>query len=106
VFVVTIREQEALRLVREAASEAAAAGGLPDFLAELERARAEAILSALVPSKAADRLLSVREAADKLGRSTSWIYKNRRALPVVRFPTGGFAFRSEALDTWIRSRSS
>lgn len=100
----TIKEQEALRLVREVATEAAAAGGLPNFLAELERARAEAILSATVPAKPSARLLSVRETAERLGRSASWVYKNKGALPTVRFPTGGFAFQSDAIEAWVKGR--
>jgi len=102
---VTIKEQEALRLVREVATEAIAAGGLPAFLAELERVRSEAILDAARPMRQPDRLWSVREAAERLGRSPSWVYKNKGALPLVRFPTGGFGFNSASLTEWIESRT-
>ncbi len=67
----TIKEQEALRLVREAATEAAAAGGLPDFLAELERARSEALLAAVAPlptpPRPSDETLSLKAAAAFMG---------------------------------------
>ena len=67
--------QETLAAVRSAAHDAAAAGELPAFLAELERVRVEAVLGAvasppvLPTAKGPGRLLSVQEAAARLGRS-------------------------------------
>jgi len=115
---VTKKEEEALRLVREAATEAAAAGGLPAFLGELERVRVEAVVQAFqqpVPAVAAarqpstaprSRVLTPDEAAVRVGRSKWWVYRNKAALPVVRFPSGGWGVSEEGLERWIERRTS
>lgn len=103
-----------LRAVREAAREALAAGALPDLLAELERVRTEVLLSALAPpssepqprQEGAPGLLTVAQVAERLGRSKSWVYKNRHSLPIVRFPTGGYAFNPRGLEWWIKRRTN
>lgn len=104
---------DAIAAVRAAASEACAEGQLPAFLAELEKVRSEAILSAVVrrPSpvpvqKSPGRVLTVEEASKRLGRSASWIYRHKAILPVTRFPTGGFGFDESALERWIEGRTS
>lgn len=101
---------EALAAVREAAKAAQEAGELPQFLGALETVRAEILLagrpSAEPPPRGdGPRLLTVREAAHRLGRSRWWIYQNKGALPVVRLPTGGYGFPSDRLDDWIRRRA-
>jgi predicted DNA-binding transcriptional regulator AlpA len=88
---------------------------LPVFLGEIERVRVSILVSlspaAPEPLQAAGeptsgRLLSVAETADRLGRSKSWVYKNRAALPIVRFPTGGYGFSAKHLERWINRRAS
>jgi predicted DNA-binding transcriptional regulator AlpA len=102
---------EALEAVRSAAQEAAAAGELPAFLADLERVRVEAVLVAAAPKPAPagprtpSRLLSVREAAERLGRSRWWVYRHKATLPVTRLQTGGFGFDEKALELWIEGRT-
>jgi predicted DNA-binding transcriptional regulator AlpA len=109
------RQAAALFAVREAAAEAVVSGTLPELLAELERIRAEVLLS-VRPSAPAEAppttrrdgaaLLTVAQVAARLGRSRSWVYKNRSALPMVRFPTGGYGFSPAGLDRWIARRTS
>src|SRR5262249_39143830 len=101
---VTIRGQEALRLVREAAAEAPGAGEFPACLAAVEQVRVEAVLEATRHAQApaippADRVLTIEEAAARLGRSRWWIYRHKAALPVVRFQTGGYGISEEGLRT-------
>lgn len=100
----TVSQREALAAIRAAADEAASAGELPAFLGELERVRVEA-LTALAAPKNGSRVLSVEEAAARLGRSPSWVYKNKACLPAVRFPTGGYGFDERKLERWIEGRT-
>jgi hypothetical protein len=51
------------------------------------------------------KLLSAKEVAKRLNRSTWWVYANKNSLPIVRFPTRGFAFREDALQCWIVRRT-
>jgi len=81
----------------------------PDAMAAVERLRViidcvriEAVArpTASSPPKAG-RLLSVKEAAERLGRSPTWIYRHINDLPYVSLPGGGIGFRSETLDGWV-----
>lgn len=87
----TSKALEAIECVRAAARIAAVSGELPAFLAQLERVRAEALLEAANPAPvqapaAPARVLTVEEAAARLGRSRWWIYRNKGTLPfIVRF---------------------
>jgi predicted DNA-binding transcriptional regulator AlpA len=109
---VTSNALEAIESVRAAARIAATAGELPAFLAELERVRAEALLEAVSPAPAqtpaaAGRVLTVEQAAARLGRSRWWIYRNKAVLPfIVRFGTGGYGISEDGLDRWIRRRTA
>jgi len=104
---------EALRSIREAAAEALAAGELSAFLGDLERVRTDVLLEASKPQPnplapaATDgpKLLSAVQVAARLGRSKWWVYTNKNSLPIVRFPTGGFAFKAEGLERWISRRT-
>ena len=103
---------QAIELVRQAAREAAAAGELPAFLGALEAVHVEAILEAAhqvtesVAEKRRNRVLTVKQTAERLGRSPSWVYKNKNGLPMVRFSTGGYGFSERRLEEWIRRRTS
>jgi predicted DNA-binding transcriptional regulator AlpA len=101
---------QAIELVRLAAREAAAAGELPAFLGALEAVRVEAILAthqAVEPGagRKRDRVLTVKQTAERLGRSPSWVYKNKNGLPGVRFSTGGYGFSERRLEEWIRRQT-
>ena len=53
-------------------------------------------------------LLDVREAAELLGMSQKWLYRNWRSLPHVLIPAGKkprITFKREALERWIHSHS-
>ena|ERR1700693_4003774 len=101
---------QAIELVRQAAREAVT-GELPAFLGKLEAVRVEAILEAASRAaesgaeKKRDRVLTVKQTAAMLGRSTSWVYRNKTSLPVVRFSTGGYGFSERRLEEWIRRRT-
>jgi predicted DNA-binding transcriptional regulator AlpA len=97
-------QNQALEAVRTAAKAAASAGELPAFLGELERLRVEAITGLASPTNGS-RVLTVEETAARLGRSVSWVYKNKATLPMVRFPTGGFGFDERRLERWIEGRT-
>lgn len=84
---------------------------LPAFLGDLERVRVSVLIAAApampeasVP-KTPDRVLKVEETAARLGRSLSWVYKNKHALPMVSLPTGGYGFSERKLERWIERRS-
>ncbi|WP_413254663.1 helix-turn-helix domain-containing protein [Streptomyces pseudovenezuelae] len=53
--------------------------------------------------------MGVREAADYLGVSVSWLYKNttRLGIPVYRFGVGSNAkirFRCSEMEVWIKQQ--
>ncbi len=101
----------ALDQVRIAAREAADAGLLPDFLAALEKIRAQVLLDATRPvapppaKGEPDRVLSVVEAAAVLGKSKWWVYRHRGILPLTRFPSGRYGLRARRLEEWIKGRT-
>ncbi|SRR6266542_4181458 len=109
------RFRKTLAAVRVAVQEATANGHLPAFLAELELVRVEGVLAAARPAQgppmeaerreSRSRLLSVQEAAERLGRSRWWVYRHKAALPVTRLQTGGFGFDAKALERWIEGRT-
>jgi hypothetical protein len=66
---VTIKGQEALRLVREAALEAAAAGELPAFFGAVMQAGFESLLLAARPDPS-DAALTLEDAAAMFGEPT------------------------------------
>jgi hypothetical protein len=107
---------ELFRAIREAAAEARNAGGLPDFLAELERLRVEAMIAIAAPAapappleaprggdaeKKPDRVLSVAEAATRLGKSAWYVRKHKERFGLVRLPGRRYGFSDRALSRWI-----
>lgn len=106
-------------LVRGIATIEAAARQLPpeelaDVITALQSASTRLLLSAVArppdsareePDEDQDRVLTVIEAATRLGRSRWWIYRNKAALPLVRFPTGGYGISAAGLARWIRGRN-
>lgn len=52
-----------------------------------------------------DRLLTVEEAAEKLGVSTDWVYRRSKTLPfVVRPSVGVVRFSLHGIEKYIRQR--
>gem|GEM_PF-5972188 len=108
---VTVQQQDAIEAIRQAASDASAAGQLPAFLAAVEQVRIEAVLAAAGPREAPatpktpGRVLTVEQAAARLGRSRWWVYRHKATLPVTRFQTGGFGFDEHKLERWIEGRT-
>ena len=101
--------QAVLESVRAAALAARDAGDLPTFLGELERLRVEILLpptNSSDPPRDNDRLLSVAEVAQRIGRSQWWVYANKGSLPIVRLPTGRYAFSEKRLERWIQRRAA
>ncbi len=94
--------RRAILAVREAV-KAVPRAKLPGLLAELERVRAEALLSIMAGEP--DRVLSPAEVAKSLNRSPDWAYRNRHSLPTVRLPGGRWGVHAAALERWIKRRS-
>jgi hypothetical protein len=97
--------------VFDSVSELLARAGnkLPDYLGELHRRETAALLlaarSAEPQGNGQARVLTAGEAAALLNRSVSWVYKNKAALPVVRFPSGGWGIAEDKLGRWIERRT-
>jgi hypothetical protein len=102
--------------VLEAEVAAAPASDLPDLLGSLEtiRSRAWARLSAAaqpassVPAAPAprptERLLTAKQAGDRLGKSKWWVYRHRQEIPHVVLPGGGYGFSAVRIDRWLGER--
>ncbi len=104
--------QDLLRVLRSAAAEATASGGIPGFLADLERVRAEALMGTRAPSAAPeghDRLLTAEELAGRLGKSVWWVYRQARtpdALPFRRdLPGGRYGFSERGLERFLAQKN-
>jgi excisionase family DNA binding protein len=96
---------ELLEALRAELTSAATAGDLPALLAEIERLRAEALLAPRDgPEKAADRLLTVAEAAQRLSLSRDWLYRQRGLPFEVRLPGGARRFSEQGLERWLKRR--
>jgi predicted DNA-binding transcriptional regulator AlpA len=81
---------------------------LPELLGELEVVRATALLrmSAPVPARAHDELLTADEAADRLGISKNTLYRNSSSYPFTRRIGKGRNLRFSALgiDAYLAKR--
>lgn len=51
-----------------------------------------------------ERMLTITEVAERLGRSVSWVEKNKASLPPRRSLAGSPAWREADIDEWIRTR--
>lgn len=102
--------QAALDALRAAALEAREAGELAPFFGSVEALRVELLLAAASPAHLetgeGDRLLTAQQASLKIGMSIWWIRANKDALPIVRLPSGRYAFSEKALNRWIQRRTS
>jgi predicted DNA-binding transcriptional regulator AlpA len=112
--------------MRSVAARLAAASTLADLAAQPERiddlapVQARALLTQLVPLQTAllgrafaqdgstgsrgDRLLSVKEAAAKLGQSVAYVYKHAHTFPFAVRNGRALRFSEAGIDGWIRDR--
>jgi hypothetical protein len=82
-------------------------GQLIDVLAEAIAPRvAELVAEQVTPARLEEpwRLLSVEEAAQRLGRSTRWVRDHKDVIGWVRLDGGAFAFDIEDLRRFARER--
>ena len=88
---------------------------VPVLLGELEALRArlwQRLQSPAAPAEASphqkngsDRMLSAKEAAERCGVNTRWIYRKADDLPFTRRLSGGtLRFSAHALERWMRTR--
>jgi predicted DNA-binding transcriptional regulator AlpA len=93
--------------VLEAVARTAPLERLPDLIAQVEalKARLYARLTSSSPAPAArDRLLNVREAAQKLGRSPDWLYRHGSELPFVIRDGRLLRFSEQGIEEYIKRR--
>ena len=79
---------------------------LPVLLGELEVIRATALLKMTAPSppELRDELLSVSEAAARLGVSTDYLYRHAASLPFTRRIGRKLLFSSRGIDAYMAKR--
>ena len=81
---------------------------LPQLLGELETIRATALMKMSAPSPSLpqrDKLLTIESAADRIGVSTDYLYRNSKTLPFTRRVGRKLLFSSVGIDAYInRSR--
>lgn len=82
------------------------AGELPDFIGELEAAKATAWarLAAPVPTQEHDELLSVEVAAERLGVSKDYLYRHSREYPFTRRQGRKLLFSAQGIEKHIREK--
>jgi len=79
---------------------------LPNFLGELEKARAIALMRLIAPDseRQTDQLLDVREAANRLSMSAAYLYRSHRKFPFVRRMGRSLRFSSAGIDRYLAQR--
>jgi excisionase family DNA binding protein len=79
------------------------AGELPRLLGELEEIRCTAMarLTTPVAVQRPDELLTVEQAAERLGVSVDYLYRNHSCLPFVRRMGRTLRFSSLGIDEYI-----
>jgi len=91
----------------EAVARTAPIEGLPDLIAQVEGLKARLYARLSAPSAAAvprDRLLNIKEAAEKLRRSTDWLYRHGGELPFVVRDGRLLRFSEHGIEEYIRRR--
>lgn len=80
------------------------AGELPRLLGELEEIRCTAMARLTMPaaSQRPDELLMVGQAAERLGLSVDYLYRNHSRLPFTRRMGRSLRFSSLGIDEYIR----
>ncbi len=93
----------------EAVARSTTVDSLPDLIGQVEAVKAR-LYSRLTapgtasPRMAADRLLDVREAAQKMCRSTDWLYRHAAELPFVVREGRLVRFSEKGIDEYISRR--
>jgi excisionase family DNA binding protein len=79
-------------------------GELPRLLGELEEIRCTAMarLTMLAPAQRPDELLMVEQAAERLGLSVDYLYRNHSRLPFTRRMGRSLRFSSLGIDEYIK----
>lgn len=79
-------------------------GDLPQFLGELEEVRMTALarLISLAPTPAPDMLLDVDQAAERLGVSRDYVYRNHHRYPFTRREGRSLLFSAQGIERYIR----
>jgi excisionase family DNA binding protein len=81
---------------------------LPRLLGELEEIRATALARLASPTHATqslDSLLAVDKAAERLGVSPHYLYRNHRRLPFTRRMGRSLRFSSNGIEEYIRRKN-
>jgi predicted DNA-binding transcriptional regulator AlpA len=83
---------------------------IPEVLGELERRKAvlwaRLALPALQNGPAEDRLLTVAQAAVRLGTTKDWLKRNGHDFPfTVRLSSGQLRYSTDGITRWIRLRT-
>ena len=74
---------------------------------ELKALVQEAVLSALHPGNASaepEKLLSINEAAEMLGYSAVWLYRNSKRLPFSIRMGRSIRFSRKGIEKWIEAQ--
>jgi predicted DNA-binding transcriptional regulator AlpA len=86
--------------------------GLTTLLGQVEALKFR-ILRRLDPAPAAPpaeqpatKLVGIREASDRIGKSKSWLYRNARTLPFTRRIGGSLRFDTRVIEVWLRARQA
>jgi len=79
---------------------------LPRLLGDLAEVQATALarLSAPAPVAQADEWLTVRQAAQKLGCSTDYLYKNSASLPFARHLGRKLLLSTRGIEEYLRKQ--
>ena len=93
--------------------ESAGPGELPELAGELARGLADVLARTATPAEPvaqvpprdqADTLLTVSEAAERLGVARSWLYRHATALPFARkLGHRTLRFDARGLEHWART---
>lgn len=81
---------------------------LPRLLGDLEEVRATALARLIVPapSTASDRLLDVNQAAERLGISRDYLYRNHHRFPFTRRIGRSLLFSADGIEQFIGRQDS
>ena len=85
-------------------ARALAADDLPDFLGALETIRAVAwsrLTAAATTTQQRDELISIEQAAGRLGLSPSYLYRNHQQFPFTRRVGRSLRFSAQGLQSYI-----
>jgi excisionase family DNA binding protein len=84
---------------------------VPALIAGLAAAQGQLAARLLARNDAArvadpsDRLLTVEQAAGRIGMSSDWLYRNARRLPFTRRAGRSLRFSEKGVDRWIATRA-